>query len=388
MSFASLAGITLGVGAIIVILSAMNGLEAESRARLLSMAEHVTLRPADGGTADFAALRARLAAVDGVAAVTPFVRLEAILRTPAGYRSALVRGIDPEAERDTDLAGIVGVDTLRSLEAGSNRIVLGSYVASDLRVDIGDVIEVLVPDVDAGVVNLDNRLPVTVAKVFNAGVDVHDDRLALMHLADAGRLLGLDGGPEGLAVRLREPMDVGPMELALREAVGPGFVWSNWASENRSLFQAMAIEKTMMTILMLFIVAVAAFNIVTSLTMVVNEKQKDIAILRTLGLEPERVMRVFLVQGAVLGIGGTLAGVAIGFSLSRNLATLLPWAERTFGFDIMPGDVFTISDVPFETRTIDLFLIPAIALLIALVATVLPSRRAARVDPAEALRYE
>lgn len=387
MSIASLAGITLGVAAIIVILSAMNGLEAESRNRLLSMTEHIAVRPAAGGDAGADALAALFADAAGVAEVTPFIRLEAILQGDAVYQGVRVRGIDPEAERATELSRIVGADRLQSLAPGANRILLGRFVAADLGVQPGDTIRVLLPAAQGGRVDF-RRQPVTVAGVFDAGVEAHDSGLALMHLDDAGRLAGPAGDPARLAIRIDEPMAVGRVEQSLRQAAPAGLVWSNWATENRSLFQAMAIEKAMMTILLMFIVAVAAFNIVTSLTMVVNEKQKDIAILRTLGLEPGRVTRVFLVQGAVIGIGGTLAGAVIGLALALNLETILPWLEQTFGFRIMPGDVFYVTEVPSEIRLRDLVLIPGFALLIALAATVFPSRRASRIDPAEALRYE
>jgi lipoprotein-releasing system permease protein len=387
MSAASLAGITLGVAAIIVILSAMNGLETESRDRLLSMSEHITLRPDAAGDADLAAVRGILAAAEGVTEVTPFVRFEAVLRRDGEIRPVVVRGIDPALEVGTELEDIVGADHLQRLEAGANRILLGRNVGSDLNVLPDDVIEVLLPEARAGQVDF-RRAGATVAGTFTAGIEAHDSQLALMHLRDASRLAGLGDAPPALAIRLDEPMDVGRTEQRLAQALGPGFDWSNWATENRSLFQAMAIEKTMMTILMLFIVAVAAFNIVTSLTMVVNEKEKDIAILRTLGLEPGRITRVFLVQGAVLGVGGTLAGVAIGYTLAANLETVLPWLERTFGFSIMPADVFYVSEVPSEIRLQDLLLVPGFALIISLLATLLPSRRAARIDPADALRYE
>jgi lipoprotein-releasing system permease protein len=387
MSAASFLGIGLGVAALIVILSAMNGLEAESRTRLLSLSEHITLE-IDRPDADVDALQRTLAAVDGVVSVSPFVRLEAMLSSRAVLKPAIVRGIDPQAEDpDSDLTAIVGLDYLRRLSAGSNQILLGRFVASNLRVQTGDQLTVWMAEVENGLPR-PRRVGFTVAGVFAAGVEAHDANLALTHLADAGRLIGLDGEPQAFAIRLEDPMDVAFMMQRLEQAVGGGYRWSNWAEENRNLFQAMAIEKTMMTIVLMFIAGVAAFNIVASLMMVVNEKEKDIAILRTMGLEPNKLTRIFLIQGALIGVGGTLAGVIVGLLVALNLETILPWLEQTFGFQIMPGDVYYLTRVPSEIRLGDLLLIPGFAIAITLLATVYPSRRAARIEPADVLRYE
>jgi lipoprotein-releasing system permease protein len=387
MSAASFLGIGLGVAALIVILSAMNGLEAESRTRLLSLSEHITLA-ADQPGADIGALQDRLAAADGVVSVSPFVRLEVMLSSRAALKPAIVRGIDPRAEDpNSDLARIIGLDYLDRLTPGSNQILLGRFVASNLRVQTGDQITVLMAQVEAGLPR-PRRVAFTVAGVFAAGVEEHDANLALTHLADASRLVGLDGAPEALAIRLADPMDVARVTTALKAELGDGYRWSNWAEDNRSLFQAMAIEKTMMTIVLMFIAGVAAFNIVASLMMVVNEKEKDIAILRTMGLEPKKLTRIFLIQGALIGVGGTLSGVIIGLLLAMNLETVLPWLEQTFHFQIMPGDVYYLTRVPSEIRLGDLILIPGFAVVITLLATVYPSRRAARIEPADVLRYE
>ena len=387
MSAASFLGIGLGVAALIVILSAMNGLESESRSRLLSMSEHITLR-ADGTVLDFSAVGDEVLGVEGVTAVTPFVRLEAMLSSGVDLRPAIVRGVDPEAERgDSELAAIVGPERLASLIAGSNRILLGRFVAANLRVQPGDRITLWRAEVVGGRPR-PSRAGFTVAGIFDAGVEAHDSNLALVHLVDAGRLIGLDGEPEALAIRIDDPMNVAAVERSLEAELGGGYAFSSWAEDNRSLFQAMAIEKTMMTIVLMFIAGIAAFNIVASLTMVVNEKEKDIAILRTLGLEPHKLARVFLIQGALIGVGGTLAGVIVGLALALNLETILPWLEQTLGFQIMPGDVYYVTQVPSEIRLGDVLLIPGFAVAISLLATLYPSRRAARVEPAEVLRYE
>jgi lipoprotein-releasing system permease protein len=303
-------------------------------------------------------------------------------------RPVLVRGIDPDAEGPgSDIAGVVGADQLDSLVPGTNRILLGRFVASDLRVVAGDRITLWRAEIDGGLPR-PIRASFTVAGVFGAGTEVHDDNLALAHLADAGRLIGLDGEPQGIGIRIAEPMQVGRVGRALETELGDGYEWSNWALENRVLFQQMAIEKTMITIVLMFIAGIAAFNIVASLMMVVNEKEKDIAILRTLGLEPHRVTRIFLIQGALIGIGGTLAGLVSGVLLAANLEATLAWLERTVGLEIMPGDVYYVSQVPSEIHPADLLIIPAVAVAISLLATIYPSLRAARIDPAEALRYE
>jgi lipoprotein-releasing system permease protein len=387
MSAASFLGIGLGVAALIVILSAMNGLETESRTRLLSLSEHITVR-IDRPGVDIAALQRTLAAVDGVVSVSPFVRLEAMLSSRTALKPAIVRGLDPRAEDpDSDLAGIIGVDFLDRLVPGSNQMLLGRFVASSLRVQPGDQITVWMAEVERGLPKV-RRIGFTVAGVFAAGVEAHDANLVLTHLADAGRLVGLDGEPEALAIRLEDPMDVARLSQKLAAEIGEDYRWSNWAQENSSLFRAMAIEKTMMTIVLMFIAGVAAFNIVASLMMVVNEKEKDIAILRTMGLSPGKLTRIFLIQGALIGVGGTLAGVFVGLVVAINLETILPWLEQTFNFQIMPGDVYYLTRVPSEIRLGDVLLIPGFAIVITLLATVYPSRRAARIEPADVLRYE
>jgi lipoprotein-releasing system permease protein len=387
MSAASFLGIGIGVAALIVILSAMNGLESESRTRLLSLSEHITIR-AGSEDADLELASNAMAGVAEVDSVKPFVRLEAMLASGADLRPVIVRGIDPEVEaQDSEFAAIVGPDRLAALEPGSNRIILGRFVAAGLRVQPGDRITLWRAEVDGGRPR-PYRTGFTVAGVFDAGVEAHDSNLALVHLADAGSLIGLNGEPDALAIRIDDPMRVASVEQSLRDTLGSGYAWSNWAEENRSLFQAMAIEKTMMTIVLMFIAGIAAFNIVASLTMVVNDKEKDIAILRTLGLEPGKLARVFLIQGALIGVGGTLAGVGVGLALALNLETVLPWLEQTLGFQIMPGDVYYVTQVPSEIRLSDVLLIPGFAVGISLLATLYPSRRAARVEPAEALRYE
>jgi lipoprotein-releasing system permease protein len=212
--------------------------------------------------------------------------------------------------------------------------------------------------------------------------------LALVSLADASALARLDGDPRDLGIRLVDPLRAPVVAAALAQELGTPYVYTSWTERYASLFGAMRVEKIMMTIILAFIVGVAAFNIVTSLTMVVNEKEKDIAILRTYGLEPARVTRIFFVQGAVIGCVGTLVGVVVGLVLAFNVHVIVPWLEGTFGFRIMPGDVFYVTEIPSEVHLADVVLVPLLAFAISLAATLYPSRRAARVAPARALRYE
>jgi lipoprotein-releasing system permease protein len=207
-------------------------------------------------------------------------------------------------------------------------------------------------------------------------------------LADASALAGLGGRPAGLGIRLADPLGAPEFSAALARELGAAYSYTSWTERYASLFRAMRVEKMMMTIILMFIVGIAAFNIVTSLMMVVNEKEKDIAILRTYGLEPARVTRIFFVQGLVIGCVGTLVGVALGLALAFNVHAIVPWLESTFGFRIMPGDVFYVTEIPSEVRLADVVRVPLLAFGISLLATIYPSRRAARVAPAQVLRYE
>lgn len=387
MSGASLLGIALGVAALIVILSVMNGLESEFRNRLLSVSEHASVASRAGGLADWRDLRERILAVDGVVEVAPMVIVEAMLSAGSNLRPAVIRGIVPEQEASSELARIIGSDLLRELEPNSGRVALGRFLALNLDVQVGDRVTAWLATVAKGRPEISGA-SLVVAGIFDAGVEQHDSRTALTDLSDAGALLGLGGAPRSLAIRLDDPMRAPQFREQLEDLLGSSFEYSTWTDQNQSLFRAMRIEKTMMTIILMFIVGVAAFNIVASLMMVVNEKEQDIAILRTFGLEPARVVRVFFFQGAAIGLIGTLAGVALGLLLAANVETIVPWAEATFHFQIMPGDVFYVTEIPSEIHWSDVAVIPLLAFAIALAATVYPSRRAARVAPAQALRYD
>jgi len=384
---ASLLGLALGVTTLIVILSILNGLESETRERLLGLGAHASVS-VPGGFDDWRELRTRFASEPGVASVSPFVRLEGMLAAGANLRPAVVRGILPEEEREaSDPNRFVTLGGIENLVPGARRIVLGRVLAVNLDVELGDELTVLVPRVIDGRV-MPRPAVFTVAGIFAAGVPDHDTSLALVHLSDASDLAGLRGAAQGVAVRFDDPLRAREFGAAQRASLAPAWRYSDWTEEYRNLFTAMRIEKIMMSIILLMIVGVAAFNIVASLMMVVIDKQKDIAILRTYGLEAHRVARIFIVQGAVIGLLGALLGVGLGLVLAYNVDVIVPWFETTFGFQIMPGDVYYVTALPSEVQLFDVVAVPAAACVLAMLATIYPARRAAAIAPASALRYD
>ena len=387
ISLASLLGISLGVAALIVILSVMNGFETELRTRLLSMTAHASLSQTGTGFADWQGVRAQVMEQPGVVGVSPFISLEGMLGSGSNLSPVIVRGILPSEESNvSELEGFLRIGSLVDLEENARRIVLGRTLALNLGVGIGDRINLLVPRVENG--RLMPRLSgFFISGLFEAGIQDHDASLALVHLSDASQLKGLNGRVESLAIHLENPLEVSQLQNGIGSTES-SYEYSDWTLENSNYFRAIRIEKTMMALLLLLIVAVAAFNIVASLMMVVTDKQKDIAILRTYGLEPTQVARVFMVQGSLLGFAGTLVGVVLGIVLAFNVETIVPWLELTFNFQIMPGDVYYVTEIPSEVHLIDVIVISVLAFLVAVIATIYPSRRAAAVAPAEALRYE
>jgi lipoprotein-releasing system permease protein len=310
-----------------------------------------------------------------------------MLSSGTNLSPAMVRGILPLEEATvSQLDRLFRIGSLSDLQANSQRIVLGRILALNLGVGVGDRINLLVPRVENGRL-MPHLSGFLVSGIFEAGIQDHDVSLALIHLSDASQIKGLQGRAEGLAIRMEDPFQVSQLRKSMT-TIGTVFQYSDWTLENSSYFRAIRIEKAMMTILLLLIVAVAAFNIVASLVMVVTEKQKDIAILRTYGLSSAHIVRVFMIQGSLLGLAGTLIGVIFGTVLAFNLETIVPWLESTFNFQIMPGDVYYVTQIPSEVRLIDIVLIPLLAFVVTVVATIYPSRRAAAVAPAEALRYE
>ena len=385
----SLVGIALGVAALIVILSVMNGFEGELRNRLLSMSAHGTVTAAAGVTEDWAVLVDEIRAEPGIAAAAPLVQMEGMIQSGGELLAVLIHGVDPAFEKPLsgDLINMIEGE-LDVLQTGTRSIVLGRILAYELGVRIGDGVVLLIPR-PVGDGTLEPVLERFVLRgVFEAGLQDHDGRLALVHINDAAKIQQLGDAVHAVRFRADEVMAAPRIARALRQRLGVDFVSSDWTTENASYFRAIRIEKMMMSLMLSLIIGVAAFNIVASLVMVVTDKITDIAVLRTLGMRPNGVVRVFFVQGAAIGWAGVIIGVLLGVVLAVNVPTIAPLLEQWFGFQIMPGDVYYVTRIPSELELQDVAVIAAAAFVLTSLATLYPARRAALVDPAAALRYE
>jgi lipoprotein-releasing system permease protein len=385
----SLLGIALGVAALIVILSVMNGFEGELRSRLLSMTAHGYVTGSDGRVSDWKSLHAEILATPGVRSAAPVIEMEGMIRSGRLLTAVMVNGVLPDYEREIsgDTANYVE-GNLDVLEPNARGIVLGRLLAFDLGVSIGDGLVLLMPrPVGDGTME-----PVlerfTVRAVFEAGVQEHDSSLALIHASDAARLMTYGDTVTSVRFRAEDVMHAPAISRSLQEQLGGSYRSSDWTIENASYFRAIRLEKMMMSLILSLIIGVAAFNIVASLVMVVTDKTADIAILRTLGMGPNDVIRVFFIQGAAIGWFGVFLGVLSGIVLALNVPELVPALERLFGFQVMPGDVYYVTKIPSLLEFEDVAIIATAAFVLTSLATLYPARRAARINPAIALRYE
>lgn len=389
ISFISLAGIALGVAALIVILSVMNGFEGELRDRLLSMTAHGYLTGDDGKLEDWPSVRDQIVEDDRVVAAAPLIEMEGMVRTGRSLNGVLVHGVLPEAEMAVSGRSNRFIEgDLSVLAAGERGIVLGRFLAIDLGVRLGDGVVLLIPR-PAGDGTVEPILERFVVRgVFEAGVQDHDATLALVHIDDAARLLSLGDAVTSVRFLTDDVMSAPAVSGRLMERFGTAYQASDWTIENASYFRAIRLEKMMMSVLLSLIIGVAAFNIVASLVMVVTDKTTDIAILRTLGMGPGDVVKVFFIQGAVIGWFGVLLGVVAGVLLAINVPVVVPFLENLLGFQIMPGDVYYVTAIPSILEIEDVTVIAVAAFVLTSLATLYPARRAAHVNPALALRYE
>jgi lipoprotein-releasing system permease protein len=390
ISMTSMAGIALGIMALIVVLSVMNGFQAELRTRILGVAAHMEISGGDGRLADWPGLAREVARHPEVRDTAPYINAQALLAAGSETKGSLVRGLLPEEEgKVAEFAEKMLVGQLSDLKPGEWGLILGADLARSLGVLQGDKVAVIAPQ---GVVTPAGMMPrikqFTVAGIFRMGMYEYDAGLALMHLADAQKLYRLDGQVSGLRVKLAD-MERAPWVLReMARTLQGDYYLSDWTMSHQNFFQAVQIEKRMMFIILTLIVAVAAFNIVSTLVMAVTDKQADIAILRTLGASPGSIMAVFMVQGSLIGVIGTVLGIVSGVLLALNVETVVPWIERAVGMDLFPADVYYISELPSKLNWGDVWTISGVALVLAFLATLYPSWRAANVQPAEALRYE
>jgi lipoprotein-releasing system permease protein len=393
ISLMSMLGVAIGVAVLIVVLSVMNGFESELRSRILSITSHATLSAFGAGVADWPALRETALRLPGISGAAPFVEGEALLiadRPGGESRPASVRGIEPEFEAQvSDIAGRLRSGSLAALKPGSFGVLLGAELASQLGVATGDSVVMAIAQgvvTPAGVVPRMRRF--TVVGVFYSGMYEIDNGLALIDLSDAQRLFRLGANVSGLRLEMQDPFQAPQVSRDVATALGGGLFVEDWTRQHANFFRSIELTKRMMFFILLLVVAVAAFNIVSTLVMAVKDKQPDIAILRTLGARPGSVLAIFATQGTVIGLLGTLGGVALGVLLSLNLESLVHGLERVFGVHFMDASVYLMSDLPTRIEPADVALIAVTAFTLCCLSTLYPAWRAARTDPARALRHD
>ena len=390
ISGVSMMGIGLGVAALIIVLSVMNGFQKEVRDRMLGVVSHIEVYAVDAAAvADMPGLLSRLKAHPQVLGAAPFITAQALLARGEDMKGVLVRGIDPALEPEvSDLSNETQAGVLQRLQPGEFSLVLGRDLANNLGLQSGDPVTLVSPSgqvTPAGVVPRMKQMGVV--GTFSSGHYEYDSALALMHVEDAARMFRLEG-PSGVRLKLRDLHQAREVARDLQLDLGPQFFVRDWTQQNKTWFAAVQVEKTMMFIILTLIVAVAAFNLVSTLVMTVTDKRADIAILRTLGASPRSIMGIFVVQGATVGVIGTMSGLVFGLLVAFNIDVIVPALESLFNASFLPRDIYLISRMPSEPLASDILPVAIISLVLAFVATLYPSWRASQVNPAEALRYE
>ena len=390
ISGVSMLGIALGVAALIIVLSVMNGFQKEVRDRMLSVISHMEVVSLNGDELpDPPSIEKLLRRHPDVLGVAPFVTSQALLARGEDMKGALIRGIEPASEGEvSDLVASWSADIREQLQPGRFGIVLGQELGRQLGVRAGDTLTLIAPSGQVTPAGVMPRLrQVTVLSLFDSGHYEYDATLAILHIQDAEKMFHI-AGPMGLRVKVNDPQQAARISRELSFDLGTQVRVRDWTEQNRIWFSAVQIEKRMMFIILTLIVAVAAFNLVTTLVMTVTEKRGDIAILRTLGATPSSILAIFVTQGALSGIVGTLVGTAMGLAVAFNLDTLVPAIEHMLGVRFLPQEIYLISRMPSDPQAGDIVPVVMVAVVLSLLATLYPSWRASRVDPVEALRHE
>lgn len=389
ISLISMAGIALGVAALIVVLSVMNGFQKEVRDRMLSVLSHIEVFDASGSLPDWQVTAKEAFQVEEVKGAAPYVAAQAMMTRDDTVRGVVVRGVLPEQEpKVSDVASQVREGSFNNLKSGEFNIVLGKELARSLHVLVGDKVTMIAPQgqiTPAGV--LPRLKQFTVGGIFEAGHNEYDSGLAFIHIDDALRMFKLEA-PTGLRLRVQDMQRAPQVAIDLSRVLNGNLLILDWSKQNRTWFAAVQTEKRMMFIILTLIIAVAAFNLVSTLVMTVTDKQADIAILRTLGASPASIMKIFIIQGALVGLFGTALGVALGVSVALNIDVIVPFIEGILGVQFLSKDIYLITSLPSDLRWPDVWTIGGVAVVLAFFATLYPSWRAANVRPAEALRYE
>ncbi|HET9679353.1 MAG TPA: lipoprotein-releasing ABC transporter permease subunit [Gammaproteobacteria bacterium] len=390
ISLISVSGIALGVMALIVVLSVMNGFQTELRSRILSMTSHATVTGFDGTLRDWEPIKQQVLEHPRVVGAAPYVEGRGMLTHSGSMSGVMLRGILPEqASAVSDIGENIIAGSLGALDAGEYGIVLGQELAYALGVGVGDSVILMIAQ---GTVTPAGFMPrlrrFDVVGIFKVGMYEYDRNMAIVHMDDAARMFLMGDAISGVRMRLDDMFNAPQVTYELSRSISGPLYFSDWTRSHANFFRAIQTEKTVMFVILTLIVAVAAFNIISTLVMVVTDKQADIAILRTLGLSPRSVMVVFMVQGLVIGLIGTIVGVTFGVLIAANVESIVNWLEQIFQTDFLPASVYYISSLPSEMQLSDVVTIGLVAFVMTFLSTLYPSWRAARTQPAEALRYE
>jgi lipoprotein-releasing system permease protein len=389
----SVIGLGLGVAVLVVVLSVLNGFEVELRNRMLTVTSHATITGIDGEMADWRKAQDIAAREPGVKAVVPFIESRGLLAHGERVAGAMVRGVLPEQEsKAIGLAQRMTAGSMSDLEAGKYRVILGAALAAELGVKVGQRVVLMAPEGTATPAGFAPRMKrFVVVGIFESGMYEFDRGLALTHMSDAAKLYRFGDTVTGLRLALEDPFLAPLLVRTVAHAIddgGNGFFVSDWTRDHANFFRNIELTKSMMFFILLILVFVAAINLVATLVMIVKEKQTDIAILRTIGAAPGNVLKMFLVQGALIGLAGTAGGAALGWLLAVNVQRIVHAIEGAFGIQFLDASVYFMSDLPSEVRWSDLLQVSAVALALSAIATIYPAWRASRTLPAEALRHD